>query len=377
MLVRYELRRLDPKLSIPGDVDSDDTFVLVASARLMKLKLDEPLETFARSNQERLLKLCELAQDDPQVRDALAWERLGMHCLYAHASMSDEANSALFTARQYIPSSTPPTESARRAIAKIIRKRLRRLHEDISDRYGFKIDVSLGDVAGLLAIWSVLFLISGYLYTSTLLRALGMDASPFLSIGDYVSASVDQIRYAGFATGWAVLIFLSGAFEGSRKSRTQIRSESVGRERTRNLAWVLVGVACVAAAWAYITFQEMFYQLARFAGILVSMAVADYIASRAFGRPLHAAALLTAVFTFAVHMATSIGEQIHSIESGKWKPTMSAKLTIRDPEDTSLEDAVVLAGAGNYVFLLNQRTKHITVLPRDRIQQVDIRMPIE
>lgn len=372
-LINYEVRNIDPNLSIPGDSDKDDNIVFIVAARLIDVNLDDALTKIEAENADRISDLRKLAIQSNEVKEALARERTMLAFLYKLANSDEKAAAALGKAKALWANATEINASTLRDSERLLRKRLRRLHEDISDRLGFKLDVSLSDLAGLAAIWSVLFAVSGYLYTSTLLQHFGIDASAFLGIGDYLAASVDHLKYAALSTVWGALVFLGGAFEGSRKSRAQIRVESVTKERIRSSLWLLVGVASLAAGWAYFTQRELFFALSNFVGILLSFAIADYVASRAFAKPTQAAAILTAVLTFGVHIVTGVGSQIFRIESGTWQPKMKATLTLKDAKDESLKDAVVLVGASNFVVLLDQSSKRVVVVARERIQEAEIR----
>jgi hypothetical protein len=296
-----------------------------------------------------------------------------MHDLFAQTTSSPEdAARFLDRARNTTPGVLPLDAKKLKRTRREIRNRLRRLHSTLSDRYGFKLDISLSDIAGLAAVWSVLFLISGYLYTSTLLNALGVRASIFLGISDYVASSVDQIRYAGFATAWGAFTYLLGAFSGTRKSVAQTRAERPLKERNRKAILALILTSAAASLWMYFFDKDNYFEYAKNTGALASMFVADMIATRAFKQPLQAAALLTAVFSFAIYMFAAVGETIYKFDSGKWKPLMNARVILRSPTDTSLSDTRVFGAAGNYLILVHMPSKKVVLVPRDRIEQVDI-----
>jgi hypothetical protein len=363
---------LDPKFSIPGDFEADDVVVAVVAARLLGQELSKELAKSAAGFLERIEALQKLAQASPDVRRALGQERIARHFYYGSVDRPEQAVDALVQAKQFIDKPTPISAATLNGAKKEIRSRVRRLHQDLSDRYGFKLDIGLSDIAGLIGIWSVLFLITGYFYTSSLLRALGVNASVFLDVGDYIGASVDQIRVAGESTAWALLIFLTGAFDGSRKSNAQIRNERPTHDRIKRSLWVLVFVAAGAAVWSYWTDKPMFFNIASFLGGLVSLGVADYIAGRAFKKPVYAAALLTALFTFAVGITTAVSRQVYQIEMGTWKSTMNASVELKEPEDGDLSSAVLLFGAGNYLFFIEQGSRKVIVIPRDRVKRIEI-----
>jgi len=372
----YELRSIDPKLSIPGDNDDHDNLILVACANLTGMTLDEPLKRLAGANGDTIKALTEAPPKHENVRRALIDVHLAKAYLYKIWKHPDVVDTALNDARTLSPDVQALTAGNAPAVRRRIRRQLRRLHRDISDRFAFRIRLTLGDIGGLLALWSVLFLVSGYLYTSTLLHALGVDASALLSIGDYVSASVDQIRYAGFATAWGLLIYFYGAFNGSRKSRAQVRSEAPVRERMRILLLVLITFETIAGAWFYFDDNVEFIAYARNAGILASLLVADWLANRMFEKSAYTAPLLAAIFTFLVHIGTAVSAQIYKIEHGTWSPVMKAKIILRGPPAAAAhENYEVILGSSEFVVVLDRATRKIIAIPRDRIEQIEIERP--
>lgn len=371
-LVCYELRKLDEKMSIPGDFVEDDYVIAVVAANFLKQNLHESLREAELRNQERITELLEKGKKSEEVRRAVAYYYLVWKVFYEISQQDSRALEALSDARVYVPAIEPIKLADLARIKREIRRRLSKLEAELSDRYGFKLDIAISDIAGLAAVWSVLFLISGYFYTSTLLGALGVDASIFLGVSDYVSASIDQIKYAGFATAWGAFIYFSGAFHGSRKSVEQRRRETPTNDRIYALFWVLVAVLVIACIYTYFIERRLFYINARFAGILLSMAAADWLGSRVFTKSLPAAAFLTAFFTFFVHIVTAVGEQIYKVDSKTWVPSMKAMVVVVESGGGRNLNGDILLGAGNIFFIIDKDANKIIALPKDRVQQINI-----
>ncbi len=371
-LVRYELRRCDEKLSIPGDVHDDDLVVSIAAAELLEQELGDSLKEAADGLRSRIDDLAVLGRRSMDVSLAVAEYYLIWRIYYLVSKQEDKAAQAFEKARSFASAIDGLTPSDLGKVKRTIRKRLSALHSKISDRYGFKLDLNMSDIAGLLGVWSVFFLISGFIYVSTLLGALGVDASVFLGVGDYVSASIDQIKYAGFATAWGAFIYLAGAFHGSRKSVEQVRRERKSQESRYSLTFLLVLSMLGLGAYLYLENRLLFWSHAKVTGILLSMFLADWLGDRAFKNSLQAVAFLTAVFTFFVHMLTAVGDNVYRIQTGIWKPSMQSSIAYEGESVAKLARAEILLGAGSVLFLLDRERHKVIVIPRDRVTRVEV-----
>jgi hypothetical protein len=84
------------------------------------------------------------------------------------------------------------------------KKRLKEADAALSERSAIKLEIGLSDISALIAVTSTVFVVSGFLYTRYFFSLFGVDVSLFFSLGDYLAASIEQIRYGASATAFGL-----------------------------------------------------------------------------------------------------------------------------------------------------------------------------
>lgn len=122
----------------------------------------------------------------------------------------------------------PQIEKLKRKAARLARISA----EAIRDREAYQIQIDHNDVVVFLAVATPVFFISGYVYNLIFLGYFGIDVSLYFGLSDYISSSVDQIRFSIVGAIASIVGLLSARIEASRKSYSQIRNEREKREHS-------------------------------------------------------------------------------------------------------------------------------------------------
>ena len=222
--------------------------------------------------------------------------------------------------------------------------------------------------AQIASVLSVVFVVSGYLYTKIVYGYFGISASRFFALGDYLAGSIDQIGLALAAFAVYLLTVIA-----SYRARIHFRIEFLFKHfRTFPLLAIMllsILLAFVGILWfAYVHAWPVFWLLAPLSVLLFQTLVAR-IVTRIFKNPFHmtAAAMLALIF-FASIFLQSV-KQIVSVETDREQTTFVIQTNLKTFTN---EDFVFLGGNERYIFL-RQKGGGADIIPRENIQ--DMSMP--
>lgn len=371
--IDWEIRLLDSRLGLPTDSAHNDACVDAVTKRLLGLS-QTPFSD--ASQQEFADALFERARNDLDVGHGVAWYwRIRARMLREDGN---EAGAEFARQRSQNKSQQQLDLSDRlsRDDREMIRQRVRHVVRLVSGRTsGLRFSPSLADVASLLGLLSVLFLICGYFRITLLLRAVGLDSNHFFSVTDYLSAIASNIVFMAWPSAFVLFFFFLGRIEASRRTR----SESIALAKAAGWWWrryvvVLCVVLALYASLMVITTDSLTQAAAAIASpvlMIASMFLARPIAQNFF----RASVITEAVCIFSLTMvATVVGttlQDMSSIGRGKWREDSRVRVDFRSPPPVANHaDLRIVTAGSSYFILWDNKSLAGYAIPRDAILAV-------
>lgn len=248
-------------------------------------------------------------------------------------------------------------------------ERLRRLNRELAERSALKIQFSIETITKAIPLISAVFITAGFLQVHYFYSRMGVDASKYFSVSDYLAASVEQIRSGAFAASVVLFFFAFGIRGASLRSKLKIRAEAT----KRNLeSWILVIITIFTSGFsAYSLFigKPDFIQI-NTACMFIAYWIANYISAAFFKNQLVALAAILSTLIFGFNVGLSTYEHSELILNGKDKSTHTQQVQFND---ANRNINGVLYGANSSYYFFYARDNRVThVVPRDKIMQIDI-----
>lgn len=366
-LLDAEVRMLRPDLLQIGEDDELDLVVELVSRELTGREVLPELLT-AQSD-GRVAELRKLAADSTDVKQVVA----RYHCTDAFFAglLKDDGRKTeqMAFARAAVESVADyDTNAIYREHTKTVR-RLSKLRKELAERSALKMDFSIQGISGAVALVSAVFVVAGFLQVHYFYRRMGVDVALYFSASDYLAASVEQIRVGAFAAAYAIAVFAFGVRAGSLRSRSQTRAQA---NTTRREGWFIGAFStllCGMTAYSVYIGKPDFSSM-RWAGLIISYWVADYIAGAFFRNRLVATAAIAATFVFGVNVGIGAYEHSERLLTGSDKPDVNQRVHFKD---LSPPISGELFGANGSYYFIYARSSGIThVVPRDRVAQIDV-----
>ncbi|MDD2685370.1 MAG: hypothetical protein PHY62_04365 [Gallionella sp.] len=366
-----EIRILEPSLLQIGEVDDDDSLVEYVSRNLTQREITSKIENAAHSRSNLTTELIARSRTSDNVCTVVANYFLAEAYAALQLKEDDRKDAAINNARLFVPDAQPFEAGNIYQLHAKLKKRLGAISSELAERSALRIDFNLSDMVGAIGVTSALFVISGYLYTTVLLGAFGIDVSLFFSLADYLAASIEQIRYAAFSTIVTIIAFAAGLRHSSMRSRME--SEILRPQMNRVDQWMLALVVFLAAriAWGAYNNEPSFSEM-QILGGLISLWLAERMSKMIFSKPLAAQFALTALFTFVSITGVSLYKQVHDFNAGQWGNKALTKISTNFPLPVASSSLVVIAANNNYVFALSKENRTAYAIPREKIELFEV-----
>ena len=284
----------------------------------------------------------------------------------------DQKERLLVEARSLEPAAVAIDFAGIRREVRDCGRRLKVAKAVLAERSAIKIDFSLSDISSVAGLVSVVFVASGFLYSRYFFASFGVDVSLFFSLGDYLAASIEQIRSAAFAAAVSLVTFAFGLRAASMRSKLEIRASQKRRRRERVAFNVFLGILWLAAAWALHEDKPNFH-LFTTCGVLTAYKIADRIAVLFFRRTLVAATIIIGMLVFAVNVGVSVYERTYDLRHGKGASPTTVEVYFKDSMDGLPLPGRFIAATSNYLFMLAPDGKAVQAYPRDQLQRIIVR----
>lgn len=349
-----------------GESTATDDIVECVSRQLTHRTPHPDLAQIESSNQLAISELKAIALTHEQTRTALKHYFLAQSYIEAAVKNSVEASRFLALARAIDASVDVPSDADINVIFKLVKKRLKLVRSALAERSAIKLDFRLSDLPAVAGIISAIFVVSGYLYTKYFFAAFGVDSTLFFSVGDYLAASLEQIREGAFAAVLGLCSMLLGIRDESMKPRQFLKAIQPRKMRERKFFLVLTVVILGTCIWTLTEEKPNFNVL--YLGItLGSMWLATAIGEAFFERRLLAVASLATLFIFALTVALSGYKHVYEIKSSDSKKQF-VHIKFKEKLFPEQNKSRVISINSQYVFLLIENQSQVFIVPREKIE---------
>ena len=274
-------------------------------------------------------------------------------------------------ARNYDPSISKLLSSNVSARLRSVRKELKNLEEAASSRQAIKISFSSEQVLTMISVSSGLFLISGYLYTHSLLGNFGIDVSHFFVLTDYVAASVKELHHSLLATIIASLVGFMVIHSRSRLSHSQaMRTAAID---TRVYTSILL-LSCLMTLYTYFEQNKSFYFFCGMTLMMLSSKPVVWMVRRHIVEKywLISYTILQLMFLFFLSLYSSVKREIYKIENSDIEQLKHYDISVNSSLDISIENTVLIASNSRYIFVRNSSNGQVYIVPTDQIKSISI-----
>lgn len=231
------------------------------------------------------------------------------------------------------------------------------------------IDIDISMFPMILAMFTTLFLLGGFVYVKSLFYWFGINVGDFYTIQDYVSSSIDVIS----ATAMTVFIgIVSMAFGLSSAIDENIYDEHVGRKRKRNFIWPIIVISSLVGG------ALSFYQIGRIPSLYfypISFILAFYLSFDApFWKYIKNRNSIGIIFfislVFFINLGFVVKDKIENIVFDENKKNYEINFF---EGYEGLESMSYFTGNSNFIFLMSDSKDDIMVFPRRSIKQIKIK----
>jgi hypothetical protein len=367
ILIDAEIRILQPNLLQLGEDDDLDLLVEFVARQLTARELLPELGSVA--GDPRAGELLELARKSDTVCHVIARYH-SVDAFFAGLVKEDARKIKQLELAQLANPKLPEYDATAvyRELTKTV-ARLKKLRNELAERSAFKIEFSIKAISGGVALISAIFVVAGFLYVRYFYQRMGIDVSLYFSVGDYLAASVEQIRAGAFAAAIALVTFGFGVRAQSLRSRLNIRASTTTRRHQDWAIGLFTMVICCLSAYSIYIGKPDFINL-HVSFLVLSYWVADFIAGAFFKNRLAAMSAMVGALVFSTNVGISVYERSERLLTGLGDTTFKQTILFKDAAPAVNGE---LFGANGSYFFIYFRDKGVThVVPRDRVVQIDI-----
>ena len=222
--------------------------------------------------------------------------------------------------------------------------------------------------AQIASVLSVVFVVSGYLYTKIVYGYFGISASRFFALGDYLAGSIDQIGLALVAFS-IYLVTVIPLYRARGQFRIEFLFKYFDTFPLRVIILLSIPFAFVGILWlAYMHAWHVFWLLAPLSVFFLFQILVARMVAQVFKNPFHmTAAVMLALIFFASIFLQSV-KQIVSVETDREQTTFVVQT---NQKTFTNEEFVFLGGNERYIFL-RQEGGGADIIPRENIQNMSM-----
>ena len=257
-------------------------------------------------------------------------------------------------------------------IRKETRKETKRLRNIIADKEAVKLTINPTFISTAVVLASSLFLISGYLYDRYYLGAFGIDVSKYFVLADYLSSSIEALRYAAVAAISGLVWMFLGIHHTSRMSYAQIEYE---HSIIKNQSILFVIIAVLSLLMGYVIGGDQFYH-----GLLLFVIIISYfgigeIAHKYFKEPIQAIFVMAFTTIFFSYLYYSAANTVYEMRHGSIKDLKKWEFTFSSNVQSDQDRLVLLAGNSGYFFFWDVKEKVSIIVPREGVVKIVSKSP--
>ena len=238
----------------------------------------------------------------------------------------------------------------------------------LKDSKSHKIDIRLSDLTTVIPLISVLLLCAGYLHTSIVYKHFNIDPTRYFSVGDYLAASLEQIRHALYS----LLGYVAGVVHGYRNQSIATKFErktNANKERYRQiLRYIFFGGILVVSyvRWNVIGIVPQVHIFLVVALLVVFQEPVYFISDRYFKNSMSVGIVAIVLLIFFSSMFVGAKSRIAQIESRNESQTFEI---VAKTNKYSHTESVIIGANSNFMFLI-ERNNNVVVIPLKTIDLI-------
>ena len=252
------------------------------------------------------------------------------------------------------------------------RKELRILKRVMLNRNAARLPFSGQYITAVLSATSALFLVSGYLYSRSFLGAFDIDVKHYLSLSDYIGASIEGLRHAFIA----VLGALAGGLIEFH-NRSQARDSQIGKIDSGHdqYSWFIVLMSFIITLITYISESIYYYYSIVVFIFMILIKLIDAICYRYVAdRHWQAMRFFILIFLiFSLSLWASVRMDIYEIKHMESDDIKRYNIALKTAVDIDVSNAVLLASTSRYLFLRDGISSKILIVPTSQIESISVR----
>jgi len=368
--IALEMRGREENRRLPGINKDVDNLLEIVTRRLIELPTKEDLKEEEVERNAEIEAECAQAERSPQLQEMRAdYFRLEAY-FQGVARNEQQSAAALVRARQFVADPVPLKDPDIGRLEKKYKQLRRGNWKKIADRQSFRLDLNQANFGLIVSLVSTLFLLSGYLYNRFLYGSLGINVADFFTLTDYLTASIEQIRFA--ATGGALAIL--GMFFGLRSASRRSGFDASETER-RSTSLLLAGAGLLGGVFALVAYLEdspSWPNSLFFPSILVAIVLVKDAAQRFFVQREIALFSLVFVATYCIYLAAAVGTEILELKAGVRKVPRATAFHFSAVIGMNSPSTLLVGGNGTYLFFYDTSIRKVFVVPRSSVEYAAI-----
>jgi len=370
VVLMYELRLRKYPTLLPTDDETVDDMLFVAAAELCDQGTPSDVDAaFIASHRSELDTLIQLANEIPACKALrVTYYELQILTTALIAQAAIHPTPYVAALEKLGVQRAPISVKDLYKIDKGLVRRIRSIRDEIESARAIRFDIPLDVWGPALSIGSTLFLVSGYLYNAYVLGSFGIQVNHYFGLTDYVAASIENIRFAAFATIGPLIGALSGSVRLSRMSSSELR-----RETRINTPFYYIFAATFAfgAAFFFIADREHFFDAALILSIILAIEVSPAIAKH-FRNPIPISLAAAVLIIYASTLALGAMKAVYMTEKLLDDPKGSQKVRVIMDEKAPVNanSLVFLSANSSYYFFVDRTSRAGVVLPKDLVKAV-------
>jgi hypothetical protein len=234
-----------------------------------------------------------------------------------------------------------------------------------------KIEISPQNIVVIVTLFSVLFLISGFIYNQIYLGYFGVELSKFFNVADYLASSADKIYYTLVSLAITLSIglliypeYLRGELPKRPKSKWIRRIDDI-------MYYALIPLFGLSSLVSYLQKNSNnFYFSLRFLIFFISLYVVVRI-MKYFKNPIRSYFILFGLMMFLLNICFGAIEDINSTLNKDYKELRRYRIEFTRDSQFDDKNLILLASTTNYFIFYNKKHLRTQIVPSKFIVSIE------
>lgn len=246
-----------------------------------------------------------------------------------------------------------------RIIKKTLRKFIKPDLNEVIDRSTFKIAISLKETISFITLITPLIFSGGYLYNSILFGLYGIDTSLYFGLSDYISVTINQIRFAIIGGIFALFGFFRSVVDINVNIGYFRNKYNIKRKENKRTVFNFL-LLSVFAVLSYLDIKHSFLFVFALLFLFFDFLLGKYVLPYVEGSFKNLSVLLFISVFFALVISSSITDYLNNKNE-------NVKVIFHDDTlNQKFKDYQIITMTSNYIFLTKDETG-VKIIKRELI----------